>query len=35
MIGEAGLRTTEVRTASWRGMSPLVRPIVYGKAETI
>jgi ubiquinone/menaquinone biosynthesis C-methylase UbiE len=35
MIGEAGLRTTEVATARWRGMPPLVRPIVYGEAETI
>ena len=35
LIGEAGLRTTEVGTASWRGMPPLVQPIVYGKAETI
>lgn len=35
LIGDAGLRTTEVSTAHWRGMAPLVRPIVYGKAETI
>jgi SAM-dependent methyltransferase len=35
LIGEAGLRTTEVGTARWRGMPPVVHPIVYGKAETI
>jgi ubiquinone/menaquinone biosynthesis C-methylase UbiE len=35
LIGEAGLRTMEVGTARWRGMPPLVDPIVYGKAETI
>ena len=33
LIDEAGLRTTDVRTARWRGMPPLVHPIVYGKAE--
>jgi hypothetical protein len=35
LIGEAGLRTTEVGTARWRGMPPIVHPIIYGKAETI
>jgi SAM-dependent methyltransferase len=34
LIGEAGLRTTELGTARWRGMPALVHPIVYGKAET-
>jgi len=33
LIAEAGLRMTEVSAATWRGMPPLVRPIVYGKAE--
>lgn len=35
MIGAAGLRTTEVGNARWRGMPPLVHPVVYGNAETI
>lgn len=35
LIGAAGLRPTEVDTARWRGMPPVVRPIVYGRAETI
>lgn len=35
LIGESGLRITEVGTARWRGMPALVDPIVYGKAETI
>lgn len=35
LIGEAGLRTTEVGTARWRGMPPLVHPIVYGTAEPV
>jgi SAM-dependent methyltransferase len=33
LIAEAGLRTTEVSAATWRGMPPLVRPLVYGTAE--
>jgi len=35
LIGAAGLRTTQVGSARWRGMPPLVHPIVYGKAETL
>jgi ubiquinone/menaquinone biosynthesis C-methylase UbiE len=35
LISAAGLRTTEVSTARWRGMPPLVHPVVYGNAETI
>lgn len=33
LLGAAGLRTTETATARWRGMPPLVRPIVYGEAQ--
>ena len=35
LIGAAGLRTTEISTARWRGMPPLLHPVVYGNAETI
>jgi len=35
LIGAAGLRTTKVDTARWRGMPPIVHPVVYGSAETI
>lgn len=35
LIGDAGLRITELDTARWRGMPPLVHPTVYGIAETI
>ena len=35
LVGAAGFRTTEVGTARWRGMPPIVHPIVYGKAESI
>jgi SAM-dependent methyltransferase len=33
LLGAAGLRTTQTATARWRGMPPLVRPIVYGEAQ--
>lgn len=33
LLATAGLRITSSGTARWRGMPPLVRPIVYGEAE--
>jgi SAM-dependent methyltransferase len=33
LLRSAGLHTTEMATARWRGMSPVVRPPVYGEAR--
>jgi ubiquinone/menaquinone biosynthesis C-methylase UbiE len=33
LIDAAGLRTTQTAKARWRGMPPVVRPIVYGAAQ--
>jgi ubiquinone/menaquinone biosynthesis C-methylase UbiE len=35
LFAAAGLRALEPSTSRWRGMPPLVRPIVYGEAQPV